>query len=70
MTVTKKIVTIPAVWSHYCILTLQDEIGKLDGVKDVRVDLVAKKARFIWDEPATWDQIADKLRQIGYPASE
>jgi copper chaperone CopZ len=63
----KRIVKIPHIRSHYCILTLRDELTKLEGVKDVKVDITTKKARILWNEPATWNGIEARLAEIGYP---
>lgn len=63
----KRIVRIPNIRGHYCILTLREELTKLEGVKDVRVDITTKQARIMWNEPASWEQIEAKLNEIDYP---
>jgi copper chaperone CopZ len=63
----KKIVKIPAISGHFSILTLRNELGKLNGVTDVRVDITTKQARIMWNEPVTWDHIKARLTEIGYP---
>lgn len=67
---TKKIVKIPAVNGHYSILSLREKLAELEGVKDVRVDITTRQARIIWDTPATWEAIKNKLVEIGYPPQE
>lgn len=62
----KKIVHIPEMGGLASLYELKERLQNLDGFVDVKVDITTKKARFIWNEPANWDQIADKLNEIGY----
>jgi len=66
----KRIIRIPNISGHYFIVTLREELTKLDGVKDVKVDITTKQARIIWHEPASWEQIEKRLAEIGYPVEE
>ena len=67
MAMSKQIVRIPNIRGHYSILTLRQELTKLEGVKDVRVDITTKQARIMWNEPASWELIEAKLTEIDYP---
>jgi hypothetical protein len=67
MAMNKQIIRIPNIRGHYSILDLRQKLTKLEGVKDVRVDITTKQARILWDEPATWDQIKTRLIEIDYP---
>jgi len=69
-TMNKKIIRIPKIWSHFCILTLREELCKLEGVQDVKVDISTKQARVLWDAPATWEQISTTLKDINYSPEE
>ncbi|TKJ43664.1 hypothetical protein CEE36_02980 [candidate division TA06 bacterium B3_TA06] len=66
----KKIVKIPAIGGHYSLIEMRNELAKLEGVKDVKVDITTKQARFIWEAPATWEKIKERISAIGYPPQE
>jgi copper chaperone CopZ len=64
---SKRIVRIPRISGHYSIINLREELCKLDGVEDVKVDITTKQARVRWREPATWEDIESRLVKLGYP---
>jgi len=66
----KRIIRISNISGHYSIVTLRKELTKLDGVKDVKMDITTKQARIIWHESASWEQIEKRLAEIGYPVEE
>lgn len=66
----KKIVRIPSIRGHYCILTIRDELSKVEGVSDVKVDVTTKQTRIRWQEPAHWEKIEKVLNDIGYPPGQ
>ncbi len=49
-------------------MTIQREVGDLEGVKAVEGDPMKKKVTITWDNPATWEQISSTLEEVGYPA--
>lgn len=63
----EKTVTIPAISCAHCAMTIKREIGGLDGVASVAVDIAAKRAAIRWTGPATWESIRSVLEEIGYP---
>jgi len=65
-----KKIKIPAISCHHCKMTIERELGELEGVRSVEVDVDAKAARIRWDAPATWEQIKKTLTEIGYPPEE
>jgi copper chaperone CopZ len=44
-------------------------VEDIEGVMSVQGDAMNKKITIKWDNPATWERIADTLRDIGYPAA-
>ncbi|MBN2379678.1 heavy-metal-associated domain-containing protein [candidate division WOR-3 bacterium] len=64
---SKKIVHIPGIRGHYSILTLREELCKLEGVEDVKVDITTREARISWKDPATWEDITTRLVELGFP---
>ncbi len=62
----EKTVRIPAISCGHCVMTIKREVGELEGVNSVEADEKTKTATIKWQDPATWGQIADKLREAGY----
>ena len=65
-----KSVKIPTISCHHCKATIERELGELEGIKEVKVDVDAKTARIRWDAPASWEQIKKTLTEIGYAPEE
>lgn len=59
---------IPSISCGHCIMTIQREVGDLEGVMAVEGDAMNKKVTVKWDNPATWEKIEDTLKEAGYPA--
>jgi copper chaperone CopZ len=49
-------------------MTIKREVGELEGVKSVEGDEQTKMVTVEWENPATWDKIANTLKEAGYPA--
>ena len=64
-TVTYK---IPNISCAHCVHTIKSEVSELAGVKSVEGDQFMKTATFVFDAPATEDQIKQLLAEINYPA--
>ena len=64
----EKTVHIPAITCGHCVMTIKREISELEGVKSVEGDEKTRMVTIEWDKPASWDTIADTLKEIGYPA--
>lgn len=65
-----KSVKIHAISCHHCKMTIERELGELEGIKEVKVDVDSKTALLRWDAPLTWDEIKKTLAEIGYPPEE
>ncbi|MFP4322349.1 MAG: heavy-metal-associated domain-containing protein [Anaerolineales bacterium] len=66
----QKTVFIPAISCGHCVNTVQNEVGEIDGVLNVKADEVTKQTIIEWTDPATWQQIEDLLVEIEYPPQE
>ena len=66
----EKTVVIPAISCGHCARTISREIGDIEGVQSVDVEVAAKKATIRWTSPASWATIRDALEEIGYPAED
>jgi len=62
-----KVVKVPSISCGHCANAIKREVGELDGVTSVSVDLDAKSVTVDWGEPASWDAIEGLLREINYP---
>jgi copper chaperone CopZ len=57
----------PAIHCGHCTMTIQRELGELEGIKSVQADLNTKMVTVSWDTPATWDKVKSLMEEIGYP---
>jgi copper chaperone CopZ len=48
-------------------MTVEREVGELDGVASVKAEESSKMVTVEWNEPATWDEIQNLLVEINYP---
>jgi copper chaperone CopZ len=66
----KRTVNIPAISCGHCIMTIKRELGGLKGVSSLEGDEKTRTLTIKWENPATWEKIADTLKELGYPAVE
>ena len=64
----EKSVHIPKISCGHCVMTIERELGELEGIKSVDGDAKTKQVKIKWDSPATWEKIAGTLDEVGYPA--
>ncbi len=65
-----KTFTVPAISCGHCVMTVEREVGELEGVVSVKADENTKQVVVQWDAPANWDKIKNLLVEIEYPAAE
>ena len=61
---------VPNISCHHCVMTIERELGELEGVVSAKADLDTKEVSVEWKSPATWDSIKSLLEEINYPAAE
>ena len=66
---TKKF-SVPHITCGHCVMTIQRELGEIDGVKKVEGDPTAKEIDVEWAAPATLEKIKSTLEEINYPAAD
>jgi len=65
---TSKTVTVPNISCGHCVMTIQREVGELDGVDSVKADQESKQVTVSWDPDVTnWATIEDLMKEINYP---
>jgi len=62
-----KSVQVPNISCHHCVMTIQRELGELEGVAGVSGDADTKTVTVEWEQPATWEDIEALLTEINYP---
>ncbi|MBW1722628.1 MAG: heavy-metal-associated domain-containing protein [Deltaproteobacteria bacterium] len=64
----RKKFSIPNITCGHCVMTIQRELGELEGVSKVEGDPSRKEIEVEWDSPATLEKIKATLEEINYPA--
>jgi len=62
--------SIPTISCEHCVMTIERELGEIQGIKEVEGDATTKKITVQWDLPATLEQIKSTLKEINYPAAD
>ena len=63
-----KTVHVPGISCGHCVMTIQRELGDLDGVQAVNAEEISKQVTVSWDPRKTdWTVIADTLKEINFP---
>lgn len=64
----EKKVHIPTISCGHCVMTIKWMVEELEGVNSVEGDEKTKMVAIEWENPATWDKIAETLKETGYQA--
>jgi copper ion binding protein len=62
----KKTFTVPNISCHHCVMTIERELGVLEGVTKVEAAADTKKVTVEWDDRTSWREIAALLTEINY----
>ena len=66
MQMTTKTYSVPEVHCEHCVAAINRELGQIDGIGEINVDLNAKTVTVAVDEQVTDQQIADGLYEAGF----
>ena len=69
-TMDKTTLSVPNISCAHCVMTIQRELGEIEGVCKVEGDTGAKEITVQWKGPATVEKIKSTLKEINYPAAE
>lgn len=59
---------VPNISCGHCVMTIEREVGELEGVVSVKAEQASKTVTVEWNEPpASWASIESLLREINYP---
>ena len=68
---TSKTVNVPGISCGHCVMTIERELGELDGVSEVKAEQATKKVTVSWDPDATrWEAIEELMKEINYAPVE
>jgi copper chaperone len=59
--------SIPSIHCGHCVMTIEMEIGEINGVSRVKADLVSKTVEVDFDIPASEEIILAALKELNYP---
>jgi DNA-binding FrmR family transcriptional regulator/copper chaperone CopZ len=62
-----KTFTVPNISCGHCTHTIERELGSMAGVARTTADQRTQQVTVVWEEPATWEKIDSRLREINYP---
>ncbi|MDP2955532.1 MAG: heavy-metal-associated domain-containing protein [Longimicrobiales bacterium] len=63
-----KTVSVPSISCGHCVMTIQREVGDLQGVSAVKADKDTKQVTISWDPHTTdWVVIEDTMKEIDFP---
>jgi copper chaperone len=60
-------VHVPNISCNHCVMTIEREVGDMEGVAKVSADVDTKNITVEWESPATWDAVKALLAEINYP---
>lgn len=64
----QKTFQVPNMTCNGCRSTVTEEVEQIPGVKHVEASIATKLVTVEWDDPATWEQITERLSAVNYPA--
>lgn len=65
-----KTVSVPNISCGHCVMTIERELGELEGVTAVNADATTKQVSVEWSEDETdFSAVLDLLDEIGFPAA-
>jgi copper chaperone len=58
--------TVQGMTCGHCVSSVTEEVGQIDGVRTVDVDLASGKVTVVSDEPVTEDAVRAAVTEAGY----
>jgi len=62
--------SVPNISCGHCVMSIQRELGEIEGISKVEGDPEKKEITIEWDLPATQEKIKSTLKEINYPVVE
>jgi len=70
ITMESKTFSVPNISCGHCVMTIQRELGELDGISKVEGDPGKKEVTLDWEAPANLEKIMSTLKEINYPVAD
>ena len=68
---TTKTVRVPNITCGHCVMTIEREVGEVEGVSEVKADQISRNVTVSWDPSTTgWEQIEGLMKEINYAPAE
>ena len=64
---TSKTFQVPGINCGHCVMSIEREVGELEGVVSVKAAADTKMVSIEWNEPASWEGIQALLEEINFP---
>ena len=65
---TTKTVDVPGISCGHCVMTIEREVGELEGVGSVKAEQDSKRVTISWDPETTdWVVIEETMNEINFP---
>lgn len=65
---TTKTVDVPGISCGHCVMTIEREVGELEGVGSVKAEQDTKRVTISWDPDTTdWVVIEETMKEINFP---
>ena len=63
-----KTVSVPSISCGHCVMTIEREVGELDGVSAVSAEKDSRQVTISWDPDTTdWVVIENTMKEINFP---
>ncbi len=59
--------SIPNISCGHCVMTIENNVSKLEGVTSVEASAETKQATVAFEEPASEEKIIELLKELSYP---
>jgi len=59
--------SIPNISCGHCVMTIENNVTKLEGVTSVEASAETKQATVTFEEPASEEKIIELLKELSYP---
>lgn len=62
---------VPSISCGHCVMTIERELGELEGMVSASADEQSRRVTVEWEESSLdWEQIEALLREIQYPPEQ
>ncbi len=68
---SSKTVKVPNISCGHCVMTIEREVGELEGVSSVKAEQASRNVTIEWDPESTdWQEIQGLMQEINYAPAD